>query len=233
MFRNHTVTLALVMIPLLSAGCAGDGDAAESEPAAVESGEAMGGMDAADATAALSNPNLATEDELTAVPGMTAEAAAAVVGGRPYLRAADLHAVLAGAIGEDAALGAYRALWLPIDLNDVTNDEILLIPGVGDRMAHEFEEYRPYVGMDEFRMEIGKYVDEEEVERLARYVYVPIDLNSASREEIMAVPGMSERMAHEFEEYRPYTDLDQFRREIGKYVDENEVARFERYVTLN
>ena len=233
MSHSHTATLALVMIPLLSAGCGGGGDAAESEPAAAESMEAMGDMGAADAMAALSNPNLATENDLTTVPGITAEAAAAVVGGRPYLRAADLHAVLAGAIGEEAALAAYSALWLPINLNDVTNDEILLIPGVGDRMAHEFEEYRPYVDMGEFRMEIGKYVDEEEVERLARYVYVPIDLNSATREEIMTVPGMSERMAHEFEEYRPYTDLDQFRREIGKYVDENEVARFERYVTLN
>ncbi len=233
MSRSHTVALALAVIPLLSAGCAGDGDAAESEPAAAESVEAMGGMNAADAMAVLSNPNLATEVELTAVPGITPATAAAVAGGRPYLRAADLHTVLAGAIGEEAALGAYRALWLPINLNDVTNDEILLIPGVGDRMAHEFEEYRPYMDMGEFRMEIGKYVDENEVERLARYVYVPIDLNSASRDEIMAVPGMSERMAHEFEEYRPYTDLDQFRREIGKYVDENEVARFERYVTLN
>ena len=232
MSRSHTATLALVVIPLLSAGCAGDSDAAESEPAAAEAVEARGGMNA-DGMAVLSNPNLATEDELTAVPGITAEAAAAVAGGRPYLRAADLHAVLAGAIGEKEALGAYRALWLPINLNDVTNDEILLIPGVGDRMAHEFEEYRPYLDMGEFRMEIGKYVDENEVERLARYVYVPIDLNSANREEIMAVPGMSERMAYEFEEYRPYTDLDQFRREIGKYVDETEVARFERYVTLN
>ena len=233
MSRTHTATLALVMIPVLSAGCGGAGDTAESESAAAESIEAMVDMDAADAMVALSNPNLATEDELTTVPGITAELAAAVVGGRPYLHAADLHAVLAGAIGEEAALAAYRALWLPINLNDVTNEEILLIPGVGDRMAHEFEEYRPYVDMGEFRMEIGKYVDEEEVERLARYVYVPIDLNSATREEIMTVPGMSERMAHEFEEYRPYTDLDQFRREIGKYVDENEVARFERYVVLN
>ena len=230
MSRSHAATLVLAVIPLLSAACAGDSDAAESEPAAAE---AMGGMDAAGAKAALANPNLATENELAAVAGITAEAAAAVAGGRPYLRAADLHAVLAGAIGEQAALGAYGALWLPINLNDATNDEILLIPGVGDRMAHEFEEYRPYLDMGEFRMEIGKYVDESEVERLARYVYVPIDLNRATREEIMAVPGMSERMAYEFEEYRPYTDLDQFRREIGKYVDENEVARFERYVTLN
>ena len=233
MLRNHTVPFALGLIPVLLAGCGGGGDSAESEPAAAEPVEAMGDMGAADAMGALLNPNLAAEDELTSVPGITAEAAAAIAGGRPYLRAADVHAALAGAIGDEAAMAAYESLWLPINLNDVTNDEILLIPGVGDRMAHEFEEYRPYEDMGEFRREIGKYVDEEEVERLARYVYVPIDLNSATRDAIMAVPGMTERMAHEFEEYRPYTDLDQFRREIGKYVDEDEVARFERYVTLN
>ena len=233
MSRSPAPTFTLAMIPVLLAGCGGGDDTTESEPAATASIEAMSDMDTDDAMAALSNPNLATEGELTAVPGITTEVAAAVVGGRPYLRAADLHAVLARTIGEDAALATYSALWLPINLNDVTNDEILLIPGVGDRMAHEFEEYRPYVDMGEFRMEIGKYVDEEEVERLARYVYVPIDLNNATREEVMAVPGMSERMAHEFEEYRPYSDLEQFRREIGKYVDEHEVARLERYVTLN
>ncbi|MCY3548180.1 MAG: hypothetical protein OXH49_14995 [Gemmatimonadetes bacterium] len=233
MFRKHTVPLALVLTPVLLAGCGAGGDSAESEPAAAEPAEAMDEMGAADAMAALLNPNLVSEDELTSVPGITAEAAATLVGGRPYLRAADVHAAMAGAIGDEAAMAAYESLWLPINLNDVTNDEILLIPGVGDRMAHEFEEYRPYEDMGEFRREIGKYVDEEEVERLARYVYVPIDLNSATREEIMAVPGMTERMAHEFEEYRPYTDLDQFRQEIGKYVDEGEVARLERYVTLN
>ena len=40
-------------------------------------------------------------------------------------------------------------------------------------------------------------------------------------------------MLHEFKEYRPYRAIEQFRREIGKYVDEQEVARLERYVTLN
>ncbi len=232
MFSNRTVPLAVVMIPVL-AGCGGGGDSGESEAAPVEAVEAGDEMGAAAATGALVNPNLATDEELMAGAGIGGENAAAVTAGRPYLRAADLHAVLSEALGEEGALAAYDVLWLPINLNDVTTEEILLIPGVGDRMAHEFEEYRPYVDMDEFRREIGKYVDEDEVERLARYVYVPIDLNAATREEIMAVPGMSERMAHEFEEYRPYVDMDEFRREIGKYVDEDEVARFERYVTLN
>ena len=216
--------IGLVLIPLLSLGCGEGGDPADS-------GSAPGA--AAGAMPALLNPNLASQEQLASVKGITPEAGAALAGGRPYLTASDFHAALSGAIGGDAALAAYDGLWLPINLNDATGEEILLIPGVGERMAHEFEEYRPYEDMAEFRREIVKYVDEDEVERLARYVYVPIDLNSATREQIMAVPGMTERMAHEFEEYRPYADLDQFRREIGKYVDEGEVARFERYVTLD
>ncbi len=241
MFRNRSwsaVFSQLVAAPLaavltLSLVACGGGDArdpaSEPEQELVVADE----VEAGSAMVALVNPNLATAEEMRSLAGMTDDAVSAIVEGRPWLRVADLHGALAGAVGDEAARAAYESLWLPINLNDVTNDEILLIPGVGDRMAHEFEEYRPYEDMAEFRREIGKYVDEAEVERLAGYVFVPIDLNSATRDEIMAVPGMSDRMAHEFEEYRPYTDLEQFRREIGKYVDENEVARFERYVTLN
>jgi hypothetical protein len=39
-------------------------------------------------------------------------------------------------------------------------------------------------------------------------------------------------MLHEFEEYRPYQSIEKFRREIGKYVKPDEVARLERYVTI-
>jgi hypothetical protein len=40
-------------------------------------------------------------------------------------------------------------------------------------------------------------------------------------------------MLREFKEYRPYKNIEQFRKEIGKYVNAKEVARLERYVTLN
>ena len=108
----------------------------------------------------------------------------------------------------------------------------MLIPGMTSRMAHEFEEYRPYTSLEQFRREIGKYVDASEVARLEQYVFVPLKLNSASAEAFMTIPGMTDRMVHEFEEYRPYTLIEQFRREIGKYVDAKEVARLESYVTL-
>jgi len=182
--------------------------------------------------AGLLNPNLASEEELGTVPGLAPEAVAAIVEARPLLRVSALHAVVSEHVAADAYNDVYSALWLPIDLNDVTDEEILLIPGVGSRMQHEFEEYRPYAGLAEFHREIGKYVDDEELARLAQYVYVRIDLNSASEEDILSIPGVGNRMAHEFEEYRPYQAMAEFEREIGKYVDEDEVTRLARYVEI-
>ena len=59
-----------------------------------------------------------------------------------------------------------------------------------------------------------------------------LTLNKAKAEEIILIPGVGPKMRHEFEEYRPYRNIEQFRREIGKYVDEKEVARLERYVSI-
>ena len=59
-----------------------------------------------------------------------------------------------------------------------------------------------------------------------------MDLNSTSSEACRSIPGMSRRMVHEFEEYRLYNSMEQFHREIGKYVDDDEVARLEIYVFI-
>jgi radical SAM superfamily enzyme with C-terminal helix-hairpin-helix motif len=107
-----------------------------------------------------------------------------------------------------------------------------MIPGIGNRMAHEFEEYKPYKSIKQFKREIGKYVDEDEVLRYLNYVFVPIELNTSTEDDIKSLPGVGNRMAHEFIEYRPYKSLAQFRKEIGKYVDEKELIRLERFVFL-
>ena len=72
----------------------------------------------------------------------------------------------------------------------------------------------------------------EEAAAVLTSVFVPVNLNSGTEEEIRLIPGMTDKMVHEFEEYRPYADMGVFDREIGKYVDEEEVARFRQYVTL-
>lgn len=178
------------------------------------------------------NPNLLTENELAALPNLSAAIAKEVVENRPYLRMMKFHEFLKEYLNEEQSKELYHKLFVPINLNTSTRDEILLVPGVGSRMAHEFEEYRPYKAMAQFHREIGKYVDDTELGKLAQFVFVPINLNEASDDDILTIPGMGNRMLHEFKEYRPYKNISQFRREIGKYVDDNEVARFERYLVF-
>jgi len=179
------------------------------------------------------NPNLADESELVTAPGLSAELAANIIGARPLASNLELDALLGDSLGDDQKSQLRAVLFLPINLNTASEDEVNLVPGISGKMAHEFDEYKPYSSIEQFRREIGKYVDEAEVARFEQYVFVPMDLNSASSEDFGTIPGMSGRMVHEFEEYRPYTSIEQFRREMGKYVDENEVARLERYVYIN
>ena len=176
--------------------------------------------------------NTATEKELESVPNLTPALVSAIVQKRPFGGIKELDAVLAALPAQQKA-EVYRKVFVAINLNTASREEILLIPGLGARMAHEFEEYRPYKALAQFRKEIGKYVDDKEVARLEQYVFVPINLNTATDEDILSIPGLGQRMLHEFKEYRPYKSMEQFRREIGKYVSKQEVGRLERYVTIN
>ncbi len=179
------------------------------------------------------NPNLAGEKELTSTPHISAGLAKTIIESRPYLTMSDFNTHLSKTLSESQLSEVYIKLFVPINLNIATDEEIFMVPGVGKKMHHEFDEYRPYKVLTQFRREIGKYVDDEELARLEQYVFVPINLNDASDEAIQSIPGVGRRMLHEFKEYRPYTSIAQFRKEIGKYVDKKELARLERYVILN
>lgn len=174
------------------------------------------------------NANLATEAELNAV-GISTETVSQLLEKRPFLSMDAFDAFLGEEVDKTEL---YQKIFVPLNLNTTPEDDFKIIPGVGNRMAHEFEEYRPYTSIAQFRREIGKYVDEAEVTRYENYVFVPVELNTASEETMKALPGVGNRMAHEFEEYRPYTSMAQFRKEIGKYVDDQELARLERLVYL-
>jgi DNA uptake protein ComE-like DNA-binding protein len=174
----------------------------------------------------------ASAAELAAVPPMNAGLAQAVVAARPFANMTAVNALLSKTLNKEQLAQLYTRAFLPLNLNTASREEILLVPGVGARIAHEFEEYRPYRGLAQFRKEIGKYVDDKEVARLEQFVFVPINLNTGSDDDILSIPGMGPRMLREFKEYRPYSNIERFRKEIGKYVDQKEVARLERYVTI-
>jgi DNA uptake protein ComE-like DNA-binding protein len=120
--------------------------------------------------AAVLNPNSAGKEQLRALPHLAAAEVAALVSARPFATIGELNAVLSVTLGAEQLEELYGKLFVPVNLNTASEADILLIPGVGKRMAHEFEEYRPYRSMEQFRREIGKYVDDAEVARLEMYV---------------------------------------------------------------
>lgn len=182
--------LGAAALALALAACGGGSqqeEAQETEPAAAPATETAPATpstaapatapaatpgDAAAAGGAFLDPNAATPEQLLTVPGFDAALADAVVQGRPYNDMTGVDRVLAGRLDEAQRDQVYARLWKPLDLNTASKEEILLIPGVGNRMQHEFEEYRPYRNIEQFRREIGKYVDEQEVARLERYVTI-------------------------------------------------------------
>ena len=177
--------------------------------------------------------NVATEQQLSAIPQLTPALVKNILARRPFPSITELDAMLGQTLSPEQRTAVYGRLFVHLNLNTATREQILLIPNAGPRMVREFQEYRPYKALAQFHREIGKYVDDTELARLEQYVFVPIDLNAASDADIQTIPGLGARMLREFKEYRPYKAMEQFRREIGKYVDDKEVARFERYVTIN
>lgn len=121
-------------------------------------------------TAAVLNPNVAGEEEMAALPGVSPELAAQIVAQRPFSGMAAFDELVRASVDEAGRTHIYERLFVPIDLNTASREEILLVPGVGEKLAHEFEEYRPYRAMAQFRREIGKYVSDEEVARFEPYV---------------------------------------------------------------
>jgi len=177
--------------------------------------------------------NTVAEKDLAAMPHMTADIIKAVIAKRPFASPTDLNAfLLEQKLTQEQAAALYAKTFVHINLNTATREEIMLIPGAGKKMAHEFDEYRPWKSWKQFDKEIGKYVGPEEVARLAQYCFIPINLNTATDEDIQSIPGVGPKMLHEFKEYRPWKTMEQFNKEIGKYVDEKEVKRLARYVVI-
>jgi DNA uptake protein ComE-like DNA-binding protein len=182
--------------------------------------------------AGMLDPNLATETQLAALPGLNAELAKAIVAKRPYSSILQLDSVVAPALDAAKRAALYERLFVHINLNASRREEILLIPRGTNRHVREFQEYAPYTALAVFHREMRKYWDEAEVSRLEAYVFVPVDLNTATDAEINTIPGMTPRMLREFKEYRPYDSVERYKREMAKYVDAKEVERLARYVEM-
>ena len=166
--RTAVFTIALAASAVALAACSGGAD--EAAPAAEETAAlAPDGETAATASTVL-DASTVTADQLAGVEGVTPELAAAIVAGQPYADVGAFNAKLLETLSPEQAAAVRETIFVPVNLNTATREQIELIPGMTPKMVHEFEEYRPYEDMAEFDREIGKYVDATEVARFRNYV---------------------------------------------------------------
>src|SRR5262245_35154 len=115
-----------------------------------------------------------------------------------------------------------------LNLNTVTGDELLTaIPGFSNRMVREFQEYRPYVSIQQFRREIGKYVSDSQVAAYENYVYVPIAINDSDSATLQQIPGLDATEAEALIAGRPYASTNDFMATLNSLVSaaELEIAK--------
>lgn len=131
---------------------------------------------------------------------------------------------LSMAEADAAAEAEAAAAFVPaptVNLNTATKEQIKAgVPGIGDKMVHEFEEYRPYVSIAQFRKEMGKYVDAPTIAQYERNVFVPVDPNACDAQTMAQLSGVSLAEAEELIAKRPYADRDAFLNALVEVVAE-------------
>ncbi|MCB0192401.1 MAG: hypothetical protein KDJ65_10700 [Anaerolineae bacterium] len=118
-----------------------------------------------------------------------------------------------------------------LNLNEADGDAYLAaIPNFSNRMVREFLEYRPYISIQQFRREIGKYVDEAQVAEYEQYVFVPVDVDESDAATLQQIPGVDETLANELMSARPFGSNQAFLAALSEHVSAAEAAVAESYL---
>jgi DNA uptake protein ComE-like DNA-binding protein len=118
-----------------------------------------------------------------------------------------------------------------LNLNTVTEDQLMsTIPGFSARMVREFMEYRPYISIQQFRKEIGKYVDVDQVATYEQYVYVPIDVDQADAATLQQLPGVDAGIADQLIAGRPYGSSQPFLAKLAGLVSATDAQQAVAYL---
>jgi DNA uptake protein ComE-like DNA-binding protein len=118
------------------------------------------------------NLNTGTNEEILLIPGAGRRMTIEFPEYRPWVSWAQFDREISKYIGQEATDKLKQYVFIPVKLNTATNEDILSIPGAGQRMVREFNEYRPWTSKAQFDREISKYVGQKETDRLWRFVVI-------------------------------------------------------------
>ncbi len=119
------------------------------------------------------------------------------------------------------------------DANTVPEKELLGMPHMTPAIVKGLVEKRPFASITELHAYLlSQKLTPEQAAAFYEKAFVHINLNTATPEEILLVPGAGKRMVREFDEYRPWKTYAQFDKEIGKYVGAEQTARLAQYTFI-
>jgi DNA uptake protein ComE-like DNA-binding protein len=134
------------------------------------------------------------------------------------------------------ATGAYAQVGKSIgvaDANTVAEKDLLGMPHMTPAIVKGVIEKRPFTSIAELNAYLlSQKLTPEQAMAFYEKAFVHINLNTATPEEILLVPGAGKRMVREFAEYRPWKTYAQFDKEIGKYVGADKTAQLAQYTFI-
>jgi DNA uptake protein ComE-like DNA-binding protein len=137
---------------------------------------------------------------------------------------------IAIATGASAQVGKSQGV---LDVNLAAEKDLASFPNMTPAIAKALVAKRPFTSPTELNaFLLGQGLTAEQAMAFYPKAFVHINLNTATSEEILLVPGAGRRMTREFAEYRPWKTWAQFDREIGKYVGAAATAQLAQYTFI-
>jgi DNA uptake protein ComE-like DNA-binding protein len=117
-----------------------------------------------------------------------------------------------------------------VDANTIPEKDLAGLPHMTPAIAKALVTARPFASITELNtFLVGQGLTQAQAMELYEKAFIHINLNKATPEEILLVPGAGKRMVREFAEYRPWKTWAQFDKEIGKYVGAEATAKLAQY----
>jgi DNA uptake protein ComE-like DNA-binding protein len=120
-----------------------------------------------------------------------------------------------------------------VDVNTAGEKDLLAAPHMTPARVKALIDKRPFASITDLNASLlAQGLTQDQAMEFYAKAFVHINLNTATPEEILLVPGAGKRMVREFDEYRPWKSYAQFAKEIGKYVGADRAAQLAQYTFI-
>jgi DNA uptake protein ComE-like DNA-binding protein len=142
-----------------------------------------------------------------------------------WVRATCVAIALTMAVAANASAQVAKSFGV-VDANTIAEKDLAALPNMTPAIAKAVVAKRPFNSITELNaVLLANGLTAEQAMAFYQKAFVHINLNTATAEEILLVPGAGRKMTIEFPEYRPWKTWAQFDRQIGKYIGGAENAQ--------